>query len=86
MTATNKISTALFACFAGIFILDACESYEAMKKLGADFDSFYSDNSRLIPIPATFIIDQDFTISFAKAAGGDYRNRVEASDILQALS
>ena len=58
---------------------------ETMKALGMDFASFYSDDSHEIPVPAVFIIDTDRTITFAKTTGGDYRNRVEASDILAAL-
>jgi peroxiredoxin len=56
-----------------------------MTELGFDFDSHYSDDSREILVPAVFIIEQNGTISFAKTAGGDYRNRVEASDIINAL-
>ncbi|MEO0340445.1 MAG: peroxiredoxin-like family protein, partial [Bacteroidota bacterium] len=56
-----------------------------MKELGYDFDSFYGDNSRSLPVPATFIIDRSGKITFAKSMGGDYRNRVEPNDILAAL-
>lgn len=59
---------------------------EAMAALGIDFDNHYSDDSRELPVPAVFIIEQDYTLSFAKAIGGDYRNRVEAADIIEALS
>lgn len=58
----------------------------AMKNLGIDFNSHYSDDSQEIPIPAVFIINQDYTISFAKAMGGDYRNRVETTEIINALN
>jgi len=58
---------------------------QAMTDLGYDFDSFYGDDSREIPIPAIFIINQDRKIIFAKAEGGDYRNRVEPSEILKNL-
>ncbi|MEL6556715.1 MAG: peroxiredoxin-like family protein [Bacteroidota bacterium] len=57
-----------------------------MTELGFDFDAHYSDDSREIPVPAVFIIEKDGTISFAKSVGGDYRNRVEASEILEALN
>lgn len=60
-------------------------SVQAMADLGYDFDSFYDDDSRLLPVPAVFIIDQGGTITFARAQGGDYRERVEASDLLAAL-
>ena len=56
-----------------------------MTALGFDFDSHYSDDSREIPVPAVFIIEQDGIISFAKTAGGDYRNRVEVSEIINSL-
>lgn len=58
---------------------------EAMTNLGYDYDSFYGDDSREIPVPAVFIIDTDGKIVFAKATGGDYRNRVEPIEILENL-
>lgn len=58
---------------------------ETMNQLGIDFDAYYPDDSRELPVPAVFIIEQDGTISFAKSNGGDYRNRVEPSEILEAL-
>lgn len=60
-------------------------SVKAMADLGYDYDSFYDDDSRKLPVPAVFVIEQDGTVSFAKIQGGDYRERVEASDILAAL-
>ncbi|MEL6969020.1 MAG: peroxiredoxin-like family protein [Bacteroidota bacterium] len=57
-----------------------------MAELGYDYDSFYADDSRELPIPATFIIEQDGTISFAQSEGGDYRNRVEAASIIKSLN
>ena len=59
---------------------------QTMTDLGFDFDAHYGDDSRELPVPATFIIEQDGTISFAKSEGGDYRNRVEAQEILDALT
>lgn len=58
---------------------------ETMLALGIDFDSHYGDDSKELPVPAVFIIDQDNTISFARTINGDYRNRVEASEIINAL-
>ncbi len=57
----------------------------AMEALGIDFDTYYSDDSKEIPVPAVFIIDRDGTVLFAKSEGGDYRNRVELTEILEAL-
>ncbi len=56
-----------------------------LKSLGIDFESYYSDDSNELPVPAVFVIQQNGKISFAKSEGGDFRNRVEASEILAAL-
>jgi len=61
------------------------ESLNLMKNAGIDFDSFYSDDSQEIPVPAVFVIVPDGKIIFAKAESGDYRERVEPADILSAL-
>jgi peroxiredoxin len=61
-------------------------SLQAMQDLGYDFFSFYGDNSAELPVPATFVIDRDRTIRFASSRGGDYRERVEAQAILDALA
>ncbi|UII21189.1 peroxiredoxin-like family protein [Fulvivirga ligni] len=56
-----------------------------MKNLGIDFDAHYSDDSKELPVPAVFVIEKDSTVSFAKSLGGDYRNRVEVSEIINHL-
>lgn len=56
-----------------------------MTALGFDFDSHYADDSRELPVPAVFIIEKNGTISFAKSLGGDYRNRLDVSEIINAL-
>lgn len=58
---------------------------EEMNKLGFDFDSFYENDSKEIPIPAVFIIEKDGHISYTKTEGGDYRNRTEAFEIIENL-
>ncbi len=60
-------------------------SIQAMTELGYDFHSFYADKSAELPVPATFVIAKNGIISFAASEGGDYRQRVEAKDILDAL-
>ena len=57
----------------------------AMTDLGLHFDGFYADDSRELPVPATFVIDRAGTITFAQSTGGDYRDRVEPAAILAAL-
>ncbi len=62
------------------------DSIQAMSDLGYDFYSFYDDSSAELPVPSTFVISSDGTIVFAGSAGGDYRERIEPSDILDALA
>ncbi|MEL7004198.1 MAG: peroxiredoxin-like family protein [Bacteroidota bacterium] len=62
------------------------KSLEKMNELGFDYDSYYSDENSEIPVPATFIIEMDATISFAKSEGADYRSRVEPTEIINALN
>lgn len=62
------------------------DSLEKMADLGHDYDCYNCDEKSEIPIPATFIIEKDSIISFAKTGGGDYRNRVEPYDIINALN
>ncbi len=61
-------------------------SIDAMSDLGYDFYGFYDDRSAGLSVPSTFVIDSDGTILFADSAGGDYRERVEPQQILEALS
>jgi len=61
-------------------------SLQAMTDLGYDFFSFYDDGSTELPIPAAFVIDTDGTVIFAQSEGGDYRQRTDSDDILQALA
>ncbi len=56
-----------------------------MKKLGFDFDDFYGNDSKEIPVPAVFIIQQDGMVSFAQSEGGDYRKRTEPRLIIESL-
>ncbi|HEB57659.1 MAG TPA: AhpC/TSA family protein [Gammaproteobacteria bacterium] len=60
-------------------------SVDAMAELGYDFFSFYADDTAALPVPATFVIARDGHIVYAGSAGGDYRQRVEPADILDAL-
>lgn len=66
-------------------IQNAVEAVDEAEKLGVDFYSFYDDQSREVPVPAVFILDKNGKVLFAKSEGGDYRLRVEPSEILNAL-
>ncbi len=56
-----------------------------MDQLGIDFNAHYADDSQELPVPAVFVIDPNSQVVWAKATGGDYRQRVEASEIINAL-
>lgn len=56
-----------------------------LRSLGIDFESHYGDDSNELPVPAVFVIRKNGMISFAKSEGGDYRNRVEIAEILEAI-
>jgi peroxiredoxin len=55
------------------------------KALGADIAVFNGVATREIPVPATFIIDQQGTIRFT-FADGDYTKRIEPQTILDVLA
>jgi peroxiredoxin len=56
-----------------------------LNSLGVDFEGHYGDDSNELPVPAVFVIDRNGKVLFAKSDGGDFRNRVELSDILESL-
>ncbi len=60
-------------------------SIKAMQELGYDFFAFYGDKSAELPVPAVFVIGRDGVITLARSEGGDYRERVEPAEILDAL-
>ena len=63
----------------------ADKATNVIKSLGIDFEGHYGDDSYELPVPAVFVINQDGTVAFAKSEGGDFRIRVEPSEILSAL-
>ncbi|MAE84147.1 MAG: redoxin [Flammeovirgaceae bacterium] len=64
----------------------ADEATAILTGLGIDFTGHYTDDSGEIPVPAVFVIGQDGKVKFAQSEGADFRNRVETSDILNALN
>ncbi len=77
---SNKVSRQYTAVFK-----NAKAPIQAMSDLGYDFFSFYDNQSAELPVPATFVIAQNGNILFANSGGGDYRERIEAQEILDAL-
>ncbi|WP_373521876.1 peroxiredoxin-like family protein [Aquiflexum sp.] len=71
--------------FTSIF-RNADSAVDALGQLGIDFHSYYEDKSGEIAVPAVFVIDSDSEVLLARTEGGDYRNRVEPKEILEALS
>jgi peroxiredoxin len=60
---------------------DLVEIYNGFHPL----DTYNGVHTNELPIPATYIIDQDYTIRYAYT-GPDYRKRAEPEEILKALS
>jgi peroxiredoxin len=60
-------------------------SIEEMKKFGRTYESFYGADSRQLLVPAVYVIGQDGRIVFARSEGGDYRKRIEPTEIIAAL-
>jgi peroxiredoxin len=69
-----------------IVFKNAPEPVEVMKGMGVDFNSFYSDDSGNIPVPAVYVINRDGTVAFAGSKGGDYRERTEPAEVIKALT
>ena len=61
------------------------KSSERLKDIGIDLDEINQSESGEVPVPAVFIITKEHKIVFAKSEGGDYKKRVELSEVLTAL-
>ncbi|TBO40606.1 peroxiredoxin-like family protein [Pedobacter kyonggii] len=70
--------------FTGILKYEG-KSAERLRELGIDLNELNQSESREVPIPAVFIIDQNRKIIFAKSEGGDYKKRVEPQEVLALL-
>lgn len=69
--------------FGLLFTLD--ERIQALyTQFGIDFEHYYGDKSFKLPLPATYIINQDKTITYA-FLNEDYTLRAEPIDIMAAL-
>jgi len=79
-----RIANISFFVLTGFFHYDD-KPVSQLKELGFDIQSFYTNRSQELPIPAVFIIDQDQKVICAKPGGGDYEHRVEINEIIKAL-
>ncbi|MFA6245421.1 MAG: peroxiredoxin-like family protein [Mucilaginibacter sp.] len=70
--------------YVQIFENSAASTNELLNA-GIDLREFNDAENVELPVPGVFIIDQTGKVIFAKSEGGDYRNRVEAEEILNAL-
>lgn len=57
---------------------------EAYDRFGIDLEAANGDESHELPIPATYVIDQDRTVRFA-FVDADYTRRADPADVLDAL-
>ena len=72
------------ACALGLVFEFSNELRAVYKGFGVDLREFNGDDSWTLPVPATFIVNQDGTI--AKVWGDvDYRRRAEPDDLVSAL-
>lgn len=69
--------------FGLVYRLDD-EAHEMLASLGVDLAAFNGDESRELPVPATFIVDRDRRIVFA-SVDPDYRKRADPADVVAAL-
>lgn len=61
------------------------EAVMALRKFGVDFESYYSDDSRNLPVPALLVINTDYTVELAFSEGVDFTDRVEMEEVLPVL-
>jgi len=79
----SDVSNKVAEQFGLLFTLD--ERIQALyTKFGIDFEHYYGDKSYKLPLPATYVINQDSIITYAFLSE-DYTLRAEPIDIMTAL-
>ncbi|MFM9940824.1 MAG: peroxiredoxin-like family protein [Hyphomicrobiaceae bacterium] len=73
-----------YAMAVGLAISVGAEMKEFMTVRGRKLDAYHGNAAWLLPIPATFVLDQAGQIVM-RHVDPDYRRRAESSDILSAL-
>lgn len=79
----SDVSNKVADQFGLLFTLD--ERIQALyTKFGIDFEHYYGDKSYKLPLPATYVINQDGIITYA-FLNEDYTLRAEPADVMAAL-
>jgi len=79
----SDVSNKVAEQFGLLFTLD--ERIQALyTKFGIDFEHYYGDKSFKLPLPATYVINQDGVITYAFLSE-DYTLRAEPTDVMTAL-
>jgi len=68
----------------GLVYIMAEELRPIYAKFGHDIPAYNGDDTFRLPIPATFVIDQDGTVAYA-FADADYTKRLEPDEIIKVL-
>jgi peroxiredoxin len=79
----SDISNQVAEQFGLLFTLDT-RIQALYTQFGIDFEHYYGDNSFTLPLPATYVINQDGIITYA-FLNEDYTLRAEPMDVLAAL-
>ncbi|HCK85142.1 MAG TPA: peroxiredoxin [Hyphomonadaceae bacterium] len=74
-----------YALSLGLAVFLGEELIAALKDIGFDLAPSQGSNAWTLPIPATFVLDRDGVI-VARHVDPDYRRRIEAEDVLAAIS
>ncbi|XQF90005.1 peroxiredoxin-like family protein [Pseudoalteromonas espejiana] len=79
----SDVSNKVADQFGLLFTLD--ERIQALyTQFGIDFEHYYGDKSYKLPLPATYVINQDGIITYA-FLNEDYTLRAEPADVMAAL-
>ena len=72
------------AAFGLVFTVDTRIQAMYLERLGNDLPTLNGDDSFTLPLPATYVIDQDGVIIYAYV-NADYRLRADPEDVLEVL-
>lgn len=73
-----------YALSIGLAISVGAEVEEVMRKTGRDLPDYQGNNAWILPIPATFVVDQHGVVA-TRFIDPDYRNRMAVDELLNAV-